>query len=496
VEAIDPLAFVNSGICEIEIAKDNRHLRLLGDDGLFLNFDGTSLLRYFGPGPCVELSREIDFIGDHAFSGLEDLSDVIFPDDSNLKYIGRSAFRGCYALRSITIPASVERLDGRIFVGSNMQFIDVAPGNRHFRVSEADGGCCLVTFDGKSLIQHFHPVTSALFSNRITLVPREIEVICRFAFPCAPYSRVEFPVDSHLRRLEPSGFAGPKSVYSICIPPLVDTLDGRAFWRSKIREIRVADGNHHFRVLGGFLLTTEGTSLVRYFGRDRIVPVINEIERFGPYSFAESKVYLLSFDSDSQLRRIDSRVFFRCSRLRRLEIPPSVDSIDGSAFAACGIPGLCLAEGNGHFRLFESFLLDFQRTTLVAYLGLDSDVSIGRDVEVISDGSFSYCDTIRSMTFESPSKLRSIGRRAFAKCANLESICIPKSTVSLGESCFLICKSLREVRVASGSQLRLIEAGSFQGCSELKSVAIPRSVKRNRRVDLSGASRVEIVWTE
>jgi hypothetical protein len=248
--------------------------------------------------------------------------------------------------------------------------------------------------------------------------------------------------------------------------------------------------------LGELLLTIEGDCLVRYLGTDRDVQVPDQIQRFGPHSFAEAGVRSLSFTRNSQLRRIDSQAFFRCASLRLLEIPPSVDSIDGSAFACCRILQLFIAKANRHFRFSGQCLMDFPRTSLVRYLGSDSDLTIACNVEAISDGAFSYCDTIRSVAFESPSQLRRIGGRAFAKCANLKSISIPSSTESLGESSFLKCKALRTVRVESGSQLRLIEPGAFWGCSALESIYIPSSVMGNKGVDFSGAPEAAIVWTQ
>jgi hypothetical protein len=64
----------------------------------------------------------------------------------------------------------------------------------------------------------------------------------------------------------------------MCIPSLVETMSGLAFSNCGIREIRVAEGNRHFRVLADCLLSFDGRSLVRYFGRDRSIRIDRDIE--------------------------------------------------------------------------------------------------------------------------------------------------------------------------------------------------------------------------
>jgi hypothetical protein len=72
------------------------------------------------------------------------------------------------------------------------------------------------------------------------------------------------------------------------VPPSVDVIDGAAFVGSDVREIRVSEENRHFRVSAHFLLSADGGSLFRYFGRAPTVTLGREIAVLGPRSFGLS----------------------------------------------------------------------------------------------------------------------------------------------------------------------------------------------------------------
>jgi hypothetical protein len=264
---------------------------------------------------------------------------------------------------------------------------------------------------------------------------------------------------------------------------------------SGIFEIRIAEGNNHFRVSGDFLVSTDDNSVVRYFGDEAELEVGGEIESLSSKSFSRSTVRILTFANDSHLRRIESFAFVRSS-LRVICIPSSVDWIDGSSFAGCDICEIRVAEGNRHFRVSAASLTNYDGTSIIRYFGRAAEVRISCEVETIGVGSFSFCDLIRQLDFESPSKVQWIGDRAFEKCTKLRSISIPPSIESLGEWSFGKCKDLQEVRIEAGSQLRRMGAESFGGCASLKSVFVPMSVRANEGIELEGSQAINITWYE
>jgi hypothetical protein len=240
----------------------------------------------------------------------------------------------------------VDTIDGEAFYGSDIREIRISEGNHHFRVV----GEFLVSFDGKFLHQW-------LGRDFIIRIPSEIEVICEHAFSIARYyRRVEFETDSSLRRIEAWAFSNCTSIRSFCIPSHVDTIEESAFLNSPIREISISEGNCHFRICGDFLVTTNGSSLVWYFGVSSNVTVVGAIRSLSAGSFPPIRP--LVFEPDSQLRRIDSRAFSNCGALRAICIPSSVERIDGSAFGKSGISEIRVAEGNNDFIVCGPFLVN------------------------------------------------------------------------------------------------------------------------------------------
>ncbi len=78
-------------------------------------FDGMDIYD-FSSLTSVEIPASVETIGDDAFNGCGNLSQVTFEANSKLKIIGRWAFSGC-AIPSIQIPASVETIEFQAFYG-------------------------------------------------------------------------------------------------------------------------------------------------------------------------------------------------------------------------------------------------------------------------------------------------------------------------------------------------------------------------------------------
>jgi hypothetical protein len=477
VDTIDRPARHHCDIEEIRIADENRHFRVCG--GFLLSFDGRHLIWGFRREKTVRIGRDIEVIGKEAFEGHATLQTVEFENDSHLRRIEVRAFSGCPALRSICLPPSVETFGASAYTTRWDQKIVVREGNRHLRVSNS----FLLSFDGKSLIWSFGRGT-------VARIPSEVEVICREAF--RQDSDVEFASDSKLRRIEDRAFAGCHSIGPI--PASVDFIAGSAFANCQLTKFQIAKGNRHFRVSRSCILSFDGKRLVRWSGADSIVQIPREIEVIGEQAFSRDLgVDEIDFENGSRLRRIEGLAFANCACLRSLFIPSFVDSIDGSAFAHSEIRDIRVADDNRHFRVLGDFLVDVSGTSVIRYFGLRSVIRIEKTIEVISVGSFESCDRIRSIEFETGSKLRCIGSRAFRKCPMLFSISIPGSTETLCDLSFEKCSNLRDVRIEDDSKLNRIEATSFGGCSSLTTLLAPKSMEGST-VDLSVAGRFAVKW--
>ena len=85
-----------------------------------------------------------------------------------------------------------------------------------------------------------------------------------------------------------------------------------------------------------------------------------------------------------------------------------------------------------------------------------------------------YSSSLQSITI--PESVSSIGESAFAYCRKLESVDIPNSVHSLGSHAFQSCEKLTSISLSN--QLSSIEEETFYFCSSLPSIVVPSSITK------------------
>jgi hypothetical protein len=114
-------------------------------------------------------------------------------------------------------------------------------------------------------------------------------------------------------------------------------------------------------------------------------------------------------------------------------------------------------------------LLVFDETSIVGDSGFPAEVCIENVIEELSDGCFLDQCSLSIVSFESNSRLRRIGERAFAQ-SSLRSIDIPSSVEIIGKFCFTDCNIVSIIRSELASQLSVLDKNAFLGCSGLKTI--------------------------
>jgi hypothetical protein len=101
-----------------------------------------------------------------------------------------------------------------------------------------------------------------------------------------------------------------------------------------------------------------------------------------------------------------------------------------------------------------------------------TSIIIPESVMSISECAFSACEALTSI--EIPNSVTDIGGSAFENCTSLTSIVIPDSVTSIGAGAFQYCTSLTSIVIPDG--VTNIDVYTFYGCELLSSTTIPDSV--------------------
>lgn len=103
-------------------------------------------------------------------------------------------------------------------------------------------------------------------------------------------------------------------------------------------------------------------------------------------------------------------------------------------------------------------------------------VEIPNTIITIENDAFNSCEALSTIDFENSSNLSTIGDSAFSHCRMLRTITIPKSVISIKESAFFDCWNLKQIIFEEASGLESIGERAFGSCAYLPEITIPASV--------------------
>ena len=255
------------------------------------------------------------------------------------------------------------------------------------------------------------------------------------------YSLVSLILPEGLVKIEELAFKDCSNLALLSLPSTLETIVGRTFYGcTSLSEIEFPNGNDSF-IFGTdkALYSAYGARLVLYCGipeepdatLEFTVPAAVEV--IGDYAFQGSKITAISFESDATLKTIETDAFYECSRLTAIDIPDSVDSIEGEcAFAYCeslanvGLPA-SLTELDCRMCFYHCKALTEiaipEGVTVIGYSVFGDSVlqtvTLPSTLEEIGEGAFHDCP-LTEITF--PASLTTIGNRAFSNCTELTTV--------------------------------------------------------------------------
>lgn len=115
-------------------------------------------------------------------------------------------------------------------------------------------------------------------------------------------------------------------------------------------------------------------------------------------------------------------------------------------------------------------------TTIPSYMlyGIKEmeSITLPSTIKSIGDSAFFNCTGLKNVTL--PSTIKSIGNGSFYQCYNLQNITIPESVTSIGDNAFGHCTGLKSVTLPS--TIKSIGDNAFEYCIKLQNITIPEGV--------------------
>lgn len=269
------------------------------------------LKAYHGPGGQVLIPEGTRAIGDRAFWGQRQITDVSIPD--GVRKIGDRAFSNCTGLRRIAIPGTVERIGAMAF-----HFCD-----HLIQVTLGQG----VRELGDEVFMYCRQLAYVSLPDSLTSLGNKA------FYSCERLLRAEVP--RGITRIGERTFANCGALSSVSLPDTVTEIDPQAFygcWALEHLELppRVTDIRHQ---TFGYCMALESISLPA------------GLQRIEDGAFLQCKA-LTDIALPEGLVSIDANAFHGCLQLAEATIPDSVRKVKGFAFSGCtGLVRATFADG-------------------------------------------------------------------------------------------------------------------------------------------------------
>lgn len=211
-------------------------------------------------------------------------------------------------------------------------------------------------------------------------------------------------------------------------------------------------------------------------------------------------------------------VFANCTALTSVEIPSKVESIEAAAFKGCTNLASVTFERNSNLKIIKGgYDTMYEQLNYGAFTDCTAlkSIEIPASVKTIDVSAFHSCSQLQAVSFESNSKLKTIGgtcirepHGAFSNCIALSTIEIPANVTTIGVAAFYGCSNLQQITFEKPSMLNSLNEGgansfamgysygAFAKCTSLITIELPASIERLHNPIFSGCSNLATISFE
>ncbi len=418
--------------------------------------------------------------GDYHYITSDVSSNLIIPESviyNGINYsvtgIGHHAYSYSNNLTSVTIPNSIEKIQGLAF--SHCTSLTTV----NFYAPD----CRVTSYNGwKTPFLYCDALANINIGDNVQVINNVFE-------SCLGFSSVNIP--NSVTKIGDHAFKST-NLSSITIPSSVTYIGWRALLCNNLMAINVDSENIHYKSIDGVLFNYESNKLIQYpAGRlgDYCIP--ESVETIGSEAFMFSKITSVSFPNS--VKTIQSDSFYGCSGLTSVFMGDSLNFIGGGVFYDCiGLESITIPNSVtciGYDAFVNTGWYDNQPDGILYLdnwcIGYKGDKPIGdlnleESTRGIACSAFSGCSGLTSI--EIPNSIIAINDNAFSECAGITSISLPESLKSIGGYAFSNCTGLCSVNFnalhcTSESLSYWYDYCPFYGCNALTTVNIGENVQ-------------------
>lgn len=419
------------------------------DGGVLFNKDKTELLSYpvGNTAKTYVVPSSVKKIMPNSMRNNSYMQNIVFPE--SLEEIGAGAFTSCN-LTSVNIPAGVKKIGNLAFTANSyLTEFKVADGNQNYAVF----GKHLCTKDGKTLVvgiidfsitipASVENVEGYAFyqSNRLrTLDLSNVKHIGPAAFyRCTQLNSVDF--GDNVETIGRDAFMSCSSLASVALPSTTREIGDQCFMQCanltqlKLNEGLDSIGANAFMLCSSLVNVTLPGSLRKFgtgiFSNDGILAsvVFGEGMEIVPNGIFNSCKNLSSVQFPSTLKRIDNFAFCYNSALASIELPEGLETIGTAAFQFAGLRAVKLPDS---VRELES--------AAFGYCSSIETFTAGSGLRIVGDYAIGSCSNMTSLTLNEG--LEHIGQGGLGY-SMLRSVRIPSTVVTIGDGALAGNKSM------------------------------------------------------
>lgn len=407
----------------------------------------------------LRIPAKVRTINNYAFANCG-IETVIFEEGSLCQKIGDAVFANCVNLKNINIPESVKTLGNCVFVNCmSLESLDLSQFTSVGRTLIS--GCSSL----KSIVlpNYITTLSDSYFKNCASLesciLPENLTKIGMYAFEgCVNLKAIEFP--ESLTSIERFAFRDCQSLVSVTLPSAVkNTGEGVFHGCQNLKEFFLSD-NENITIGYGCFEDCKNLEAIRLNAKKI------KLENIFLQNTAVSKIIISSItESLTGAYHLNSgRGTWTGSLVNEFvfESPSHLTSVGNNAFAGAQITSLVLPE-----TVTELYGGIFYGCTALF------DWEIPSHVKKLASGSVFIGSSIIEPKISKDAHLEYIGDDAFSGISGLTEVDISEATY-MGEYVFYNCADLQKVKLPVN--LTKLPGYTFYGCPLLETVELPETV--------------------